>query len=168
MRTPAAWLRMCRKRKAGIYAYRTRRHLSPWRTEWGYVGESWNLAMRDRCHGGTCGRHSSCVEKPWYDLVVRRYAFQLPWWLGWKWVLRSMETIAIIALRPRYNVAKNRRWRRTPLVVQRLQRHARDTAAAGGSPVYRARVRAVRAWTYARAAALIMIITGIGGWMWTR
>lgn len=169
MRTPAAWLRRVRRRECGVYAYRTRRHGSPWRTEWGYVGESQHLPMRHECHGGTCGRHANCVEKPWWDLVVRRHiVIRLPWWLGWKWILLPLETLVIVLLRPRYNGAKNKRRTRTPPVVQQIQRNARDAAAATGSPVYRARLSTIKALTVTRAAAALMIVTGLGGWWLTR
>src|SRR3954468_11610584 len=36
MRTPAQWLRRMKRRKPGVYAYRTDRNLRPGR-EWGYV-----------------------------------------------------------------------------------------------------------------------------------
>lgn len=165
MRTPAAWLRSCRRRKPGVYAYRTRRHLAPTRVEWGYVGKSRNLDIRAKCHAGTCGRHASCIEKPWQDLIVRRHTIRLPWWLGWDWVTLPLETALIWALRPRYNVAKNPRRGKVPIVAQRLQRAARDRGDISG---HRLALLAIRMWDITRVLGLIMIIVGTGGWLWNR
>lgn len=159
-----SWLARVKRRRAGIYAYRTRKHLRPFRKEWGYVGESWNLAMRDRCHAGTCGRHATCQEKPWYDLVAKRYSIQLPWWLSWKWVIRSLETVAIWVLRPRYNIAKNP-WPHVDKPKQARQRWDREMQPQS----YRALVEMARwvDWVY-RAAGIAAIALGIGGYLWTK
>lgn len=135
-----------RRRRPGVYAWRTDRHYDRTRREWGYVGESVNIGMRDLCHLGTC-RHRAkvdvkqlgsgttitrtvggCTAKPWTDLRPRRHTvIRLPWWLGFKWVLRPLETLVILALAPRYNHAKNQ-WnpRRVPLSTQAAQRFERD------------------------------------------
>lgn len=135
-------IRKWRRRRPGVYGWRTDKHANPSRREWGYVGESVNIDLRDRCHLGTC-RHVTCLPKSWTDLRPRRYTIiPLPWWLGWKWVLRPLETLVILALAPRYNYAKNG-WnpRRVSPVRQAAQRHDRDTWPTS----YRARVAVARA-----------------------
>ena len=134
-------IRKWRRRRPGIYAWRTDRHTDPARREWGYVGESVNIALRDRCHLGAC-RRTGHLAKPWTDLRPRRHTIiRLPWWLGWKWVLRPLETLVILVLAPRYNYAKNG-WnpRRVTPVRQAAQRHDRDTWPAS----YRAKVTVAR------------------------
>lgn len=149
------WTRKVRRRQPGIYAYRTRRHLRPG-TEWGYVGKSNRLDLRD-------GQHA---DKPWQDLKVRRLILiRLPWWLGWDWVLLPLETLVILALLPRYNWQKNPRPGKVGPLNQKLQRYERDTAPAS----YRAKVAATHYGTYAlRGVAILMIITGLGGYLWNR
>lgn len=155
--------RKARRRRPGVYAYRTRKHLRRG-VEWGYVGESTNLPLRAKCHAGTC-RHATCAEKPWYDLKVGYWELRLPWWLGWKWVLRSIETILIVVLRPRYNVAKNRRRGRVPLSVAKVQRANRDRMAAH----YSGRIADRHALDYLiRATAVALILAGPIGWYLTR
>lgn len=165
MRTPAAWLRSAKRRKPGLYLYRTRRHLAPWRTEWGYAGMSTQLEMRNECHAGTCGRHQGCAGgKPWWDLVVRRRTLRLPWWLGWKWFLLSIETVLIVVTRPRYNTQKNPRRTKVPPAAQRLQRAVRDR----DDQLHAIHLKFSRAWDLTRALAIVMIAIGAGGWLWTR
>jgi len=159
-----SWLARVKRRRPGVYAYRTRRHYAPLRKEWGYVGKSRDLVMRDRCHAGACGRHKTCVQKPWYDLVAYRITIQLPWWLGWDWLTLSLETGLIWLLRPRYNIAKNP-WPHLNRMRQTLERMERETAPPG----YRAMV-AMGPWiTWAtRIIALALIAAGVGGYLWTR
>lgn len=144
-----------RRRRPGIYAYRTRRHLRPG-TEWGYVGKSNRLDLRDAQH----------ADKGWRDLVTRRYILiRLPWWLGWNWVLLPLETLAILFLLPRYNWQKNPRIGKVGPRGQAAQRLEREQA----SSVYLMKVRAATLGVYAlRGAALLMIISGLGGYLWTR
>lgn len=166
MRTPAAYLRSLKRREPGVYVFRTRRHLSPWRTEWGYVGKARNLTTRKGCHHGTC-HHASCPRqgKPWLDLVTAYYRLRLPWWLGFDWITLSLETLVILALRPRYNWQKNPRRDKAGPRTQRAERWARDLMPA----TYRAKVRTRRVLTIAfRAAGVLTIMIGIGGYLWTR
>lgn len=155
MRTPRHWWRMVRARKPGIYAYRTWKHANPTVAEWGYVGLSNRLDLRD-------GQHAT---KPWYDLKIRRYTLRLPWWLGWRWALAPLETIAILLLAPRYNWAKNPYPHKVGPARQRLQREQRE---GYGGP-YAARVQQ---WRFAlratRLAGVACIVFGIGGFLWTR
>lgn len=165
MRTPAAWLRSVKRRKPGVYIYRTRRHHAPWRTEWGYAGKSLNLDIRDQCHGGTCGRHQGCIEKPWWDLKVSRFTLRLPWYLGWDWVILSVETALVAATRPRYNWQKNPSRHKIPPSMQRMQRQARDAMPT----TYRARLYLSRFISFAISTVAVgMVAAGIGGYLWTR
>lgn len=125
MRTPAQWLRRVRRRKPGVYAYRTDRHQKAGR-EWGYVGESLHLSLRALCHEGRC-HHQGCPPKPWLDLRPRRFVLiRLPWWLGFSWITRSLETLVIQTLRPRYNWAKNTRADKVGPRSQHAQRWLRN------------------------------------------
>jgi hypothetical protein len=127
MLTPAAWLRKVRRRKPGIYLVRTDRHMRRGR-ENGYVGLSNSWELRRECHLGKC-RHQAHFAKPWTDLNPVWHCKTLPWWLGWRWLLEILETLAIYALMPRYNVSKNR-WnpRRISPWQQRDQRARRNRA----------------------------------------
>jgi hypothetical protein len=148
----------------GLYLYRTRRHMRAG-TEWGYGGKSRNLELRGRCHEGVCTRHPACAGgKPWADLIVRRHTLELPWWLGWDWITLSLETIMLAVFRPRYNIQKNPRRRKVGTYVQRAQRAARDAAPAG------TRRFSAEAFTDAviRVAAVLLLVVGIGGYLWTR
>lgn len=158
MRTPATYLRSLKRRRPGVYAYRTRRHLGSG-TEWGYVGKARNLATRDKCHHGTCHHH--CVIKPWMDLEVRRYTIRLPWWLGFDWITLSLETLVILALQPRYNWQKNPRKDKVGPRTQVAQRMVRDLAPARE----RASFRVDRLVQF---AGLVIIAVGIGGYLWNR
>lgn len=152
-----------KRREPGVYLYRTSRHYNPRRSEWGYIGKSRNLTLRDRCHGGTC-KHTAHTAKPWWDLKRYRIVIRLPWWLGWDWITLSLETGLILLLRPRYNIAKNP-WPHVNTAKQISQRAERETAPAG----YRAMV-AMGPWiTWAsRLLGLALIAGGIGGYLWTR
>lgn len=152
-------IRKWKRRKPGVYAWRTDRHQRRGR-EWGYVGESVNIGMRDRCHLGSCS-HKSCTRKDWTDLLPVRYTIiRLPWWLGFKWVLRPLETIVMRLLLPRYNWAKNG-WnpRRVPPSIQRLQRAQRDRGA-----VVR-RGRALTLDAVIRFAGVLLILAGLSGYL---
>jgi hypothetical protein len=162
VRTPAAWWRSCKRRQPGIYAYRTRRHLRP-ATEWGYVGKSRHLPSRHLDHLGQ-GRYGHAA-KPWADLIVARYTITLPWWLGLDWLTLSLETLAILALRPRYNWAKNPRRSKVGPRDQVQQAWEREHAPAG----YRAKVELARYGILAvRASGVLIILIGVGGYLWTR
>lgn len=170
-----------KRRKPGVYAWRTERHHNRARREWGYVGESVNIGMRDRCHLGTCSHRpkiqriaggtittgQGCAAKPWTDLrPVRHTIIRLPWWLGWKWVLRPLETLVMLALAPRYNWQKNA-WnpRRVPPSRQAAQRAERD----GAGPAYHAKAYAARALGIVlRAAGILLILAGLSGYLITR
>ncbi len=121
-------IRKWRRRRPGVYAYRARKHNRTWR-HWAYVGESFNPKLRDKCHAGRCvhGKRE-CPEQNWYDLDPVQYVIiSLPWWLGWKWILKPLETLVILTLWPRYNVSKNR-WNplRIPPYLAALQRTQRE------------------------------------------
>lgn len=164
MRTPAKWLRAMKRRRPGCYWYRTMRHANPMRTEIGYVGKSRHLPRRDQCHHGLCS-HKGCEPKPWIDLVVSRGTIQLPWWLGWDWITLSLETLLIWLMAPRYNWQKNPWPHKVGPAGQKAQRYARDRMGTG----YRARVQVARVGHLVlRAAGVIVILTGIGGYLWTR
>lgn len=104
-----------------MYAYRTRKPCARFRIpflsfHWGYVGETVSFWHRHRQHG---------ENQPWADLDPRcRIRIPLP---PWKWLLRSVETLLIVALWPVYNHQKNR-WnpRRIPLATALRQRRTRD------------------------------------------
>jgi hypothetical protein len=151
-----------RCRKPGVYAYRTRRHLRRG-TQWGYAGYSTNLPMRYRCHAGTCA-HSNCHEKPWYDLKTAYFELRLPWWLGWKWFLLSIETLLILALRPRYNSQKNPRRSKARSRQQQVERSIRNLRAATGG----ARIGASPLDIIIRTAAGLFILAGPVGYLLTR
>lgn len=151
-----------RRRKPGLYAYRTRKHLRRG-IEWGYGGYSTNLPLRFRCHQGVCV-HVNCTEKPWYDLKAGYWELRLPWWLGWHWLLRSLETIMIITLRPRYNWQKNPRRTKVGPVVQKMQRNTRNLRRLTGEPIYRS-----HALDYIiRTVAALLIVAGPLGWYLTK
>jgi hypothetical protein len=114
--------------RSGVYAYRCRKpaarlSIPLLSRHWGYVGETLSFDLRHAQHLRGGGRHGT-VAKSWADLDPRVYRLPLP---GWKWLLRSVELLAILVLWPAYNV-KGNRWnpRRIPLPAQRRQRAARD------------------------------------------
>lgn len=151
-----------RRRKPGIYAYRTRRHLRRG-TEWGYAGMSTNLPKRYLCHAGTCV-HTGCREKPWYDLKAAYFELRLPWWLGWKWFLLSIETVLILLLRPRYNWQKNPRRSKVGPRQQMVERSVRNLRAAMGG----GRLKASPLDILIRAVAVILVVAGPAGYLLTR
>jgi hypothetical protein len=158
-----SYLSRLKRRRPGVYVFRTRRHLDPVRSEWGYVGKARNLATRRGCHYGTCHHH--CEPKPWLDLVTAYYRIPLPWWLGFDWITLSLETLVIAALRPRYNWQKNPRRSKVGPRGQREQRAQRDLQPQS----YRRAVRLTRFTNLAfRTAGVIIIMIGIGGYLWTR
>lgn len=157
MRTPAAWWRSVRRRKPGVYCYITRRHRGGGR-EIGYVGKSRHLPSRDRDHRGV-GRYGH-AEKPWVDLIVRRRMLMLPWWLGWDWITLFLETLAIWVLRPRYNTQKNPRLSKVGPRMQAVQRMQRDNNPVQMQVHWRVH--------YVPMLGLLVILVGIGGWLWTR
>lgn len=153
-----------KRRKPGVYWYVTRRHLAPAFTEIGYVGKSRHLPLRDLCHAGRCG-HRAHLAKPWFDLVVRRRAIRLPWWLGWDWITLSLETLVILALRPRYNWQKNPWPGKVGPIGQKQQRADRD---ATWSQAYRLKVAAASAGLWLlQAAGTLTLLAGVIGVVWT-
>jgi hypothetical protein len=162
-------LRKWKRRKGGIYAWRTRKHAHPARREWGYVGLTNSFARRERDHKGKTlyeretGQVYGTTEKPWMDLDAKVYRIiQLPWWLCWHWVMRPLETMAILILWPRYNHAKNL-WnpRRVSLSRQKSQRWSRDI----GGTAYRFRVHAsVWARHAVQALGAALVIGGLVGY----
>jgi hypothetical protein len=164
-------LRKWRRRKGGIYLWRTRKHAHPSRRENGYVGLTNSFKRRERDHKGQSaylqedGTVKASTEKPWMDLDPKVYRIiQLPWWLCWHWVMRPLETLVILILWPRYNHAKNL-WnpRRVSLSRQKAQRAERDAAGRG----YRMKVRAAVWSRYAiQALGAILVIGGLVGY-WT-
>jgi hypothetical protein len=159
MRTPAAWWRSCKRRRPGIYVFRTRRHRAAG-TEWGYVGKSRNLAARKRDHEGTGAWGSS--PKAWIDLVASYWALRLPWWLGWNWVLGPLEALTILALRPRYNWQLNPRRSKVGPRGQAIQRLQRDMY--GNTPTTLSRVTDIAV----RARRAVLILGGLAGWLAVR
>lgn len=141
------WYRKVKRRRGGIYLWRVDHHLHRARRVNGYVGETVSYYFRAKQHMGSThfkvdGTRSMSERRaqsqPWSDLNPTMHKIlPLPWWLCWKWVLRPLETLAIILLWPRYNQAKNR-WnpRRIPSHQARLDRFHRDQGSLG----YRARV----------------------------
>lgn len=146
-----------RRRHPGVYVFRTRRH-GGWGTEWGYAGKSNHLALRKLQH----------ADKPWSDLVVYYKAFELPWWLGWQWITLSLETVVIVALRPRYNWQKNPRLSKVGPCGQMLQRAARDSARSFRLSPARYAPRWSPALWLARSSGALLIVTGLLGWLITR
>jgi hypothetical protein len=114
--------------KGGVYAYRTRKpgarfNIPILSRHWAYVGETTSFWHRDRQHlAGDLAWGT--LPKPWCDLDPVCYRISLP---GWKWLLRSVETLLILCLWPVYNHAKNQ-WnpRRIPLSTALAMRAARD------------------------------------------
>jgi hypothetical protein len=153
-----------KRRRPGIYLFRTDKHLAPGRRENGYVRLSNNVDMRERCHRGKCS-HKGHEIKPWMvGLRARRHTLRLPWWLGFRWALEPLETLAILLLAPRYNHAKNL-WnpRRVPLSTQRAQ--AMERQRETGRLAFKRQVTAL-GYAALRVAGLLLIITGaVGAWI---
>jgi hypothetical protein len=125
------FIKRAKRRNAGWYWYTTLRHLRPGR-ESGYVGESQSLEHRHGQHVVGGGKYNS-APKDWADLEPIRHVIRAPWWLSWKWSLRTVETFLILVLRPRYNWAKNP-WKRHRVGPreQAVQRQIRDARRAAG------------------------------------
>lgn len=157
----ARWYRKVRRRKPGVYLVRVDHHINRARRVVGYVGESVNVSMRRLDHLGQ-GRFGQ-VAQPWSDLRPHWYVIRLPWWMGWKWVLRPLETLIIVATWPVYNDAKNR-WnpRRIPKTLAAIQRRKRDEGTAR---------QIVRTWTahavrYAvQGTAAVITVGGAVAWL---
>lgn len=148
-----------KRRRAGIYLVRMRRHLSRVRRENGYVGRSNNVPIRIKQHMGQDRRHQ---PKSWTDLDPVWHVLWLPWWLSWKWVQAPLEALAIWLLAPRYNHALNlANPRRVPLSVQARQRRERD----GQSGIYRAK-RASARFAYL-AAGWTLVLGGLALTIWS-
>lgn len=133
-----SWLKKVKRRRGGVYLWRVDHHINRARRVNGYVGETVSFHFRSRQHMGTShyavegGKRVATAVKvpsqPWSDLRPKMYKIiPLPWWLCWKWVLRPLETLAILVLWPRYNDAKNR-WnpRRITTEAARVARMERD------------------------------------------
>jgi hypothetical protein len=119
-----------KRRKAGIYLARTRKHRNPRRRENGYVGRSNNVPIRIKQHMGQDSRHK---PKGWSDLDPRWKVLWLPWWASWKWVQAPLEFLAIRLLLPRYNHQHNLgNPRRVSLHLQAIQRRQRDNLRRHG------------------------------------
>jgi len=157
-----------KRRDGGVYLWRVRSHSNPFRRVNGYVGETNSFARRERDHRGKSaymredGTVKASTEKPWMDLdPVCHKVIRLPWWLCWKPVLRSLETLVMLLTWPLYNDAKNH-WnpRRVALSTQRLQRAARDAQTAA----YRARVAmSVFGRRVLQVAGVLVILAGLVG-----
>jgi hypothetical protein len=170
------WVRKCRRRRGGVYLWRVDHHLNRSRRVNGYVGETVSFYFRARQHMGSSnftadGRRATTAVKvpsqPWSDLnPVCHKVIKLPWWLCWKWVLRPLETLVVLATWPVYNDAKNH-WnpRRVPKGLARAQRSNRDM----GGLHYSAQVAVQHAarWSI-RAVGLVLILGGLVGWAVTR
>jgi hypothetical protein len=151
-------VRKWKRRRGGVYLWRTRKHNNPARRENGYVGESVSFKDRKNDHLGT-GRYGHAA-KPWCDLDPVMYrVIKLPWWLCWKWVLRPLETLVMLLTWPRYNDKKNH-WnpRRVSIYSQQAQRRARDARGIA----YRAQVRvAVFGRRTVQLLGVLLILTGV-------
>jgi hypothetical protein len=173
------WVAKCKRRRGGVYLWRVDHHLNRARRVTGYVGETVSFHFRSKQHLGESrfdpitgavvkgkGPGVPMVKvpaQPWSDLnPVMHKVIKLPWWLCWKWALRPLETLVILATWPVYNDAKNR-WnpRRIPKAIAKAQRVARD---AGGY-AYSARVQLAH---LGRGAAIlaggVLIVIGIYGY----
>lgn len=167
-RTPSQWWRSVRRRRGGIYLWRTRKHAHPSRRENGYVGLTNSFSRRERDHKGKTaylredGTVQKATEKPWMDLDAKVHkVIRLPWWLCWAWVMGPLETLVILLTWPRYNQAKNY-WnpRRVTKARQLHQRAARDA----GDVMYRTRVRLAVWRGYAiRSLGVVLILVGLVG-----
>lgn len=159
------WYRKVRRRRGGVYLWRVRHHLKPWRRVNGYVGESVSFYLRGRDHMGK-GRFDQEAQS-WSDLdPVMHKIISLPWWLCWKWVMRPLETLVMLCTWPVYNDAKNR-WnpRRITKSKARIQRAQRDQ----GALAYRVRVTTGRAVRIAfQVAGVALTLAATYGWIVTR
>ncbi len=99
-----------------------------------YVGQTRNLAQRDRQHRGLAAQRDGQVrEQPWSDLIVGGpHILEQGWWSNAE--LDARERYWIGVRRPRQNCRENEHNpARIPIYVQRQLRDARDVAA--GRPV---------------------------------
>lgn len=125
------WVRKVRRRRGGIYLWRTYHHRSRMRRVTAYVGLTNSFHFRQLDHLGQ-GRNGQ-PAKPWSDLDPRCYqVIPLPWWLCWRWVMAPLETLVILLSWPVYNVQKNR-WnpRRRTIEQARMDRAMRDRKRVG-------------------------------------
>jgi len=122
--------------QSGVYAYRglkpgARFHIPIISYQWLYVGETKRRTLRDQQHRYGDRRYQ-VDPKPWSDREPRQALWiPLP---PWRWLLRSVETLVILALWPVYNVQKNR-WnpRRIHPITAIRHRAERDV---GGRPLW--------------------------------
>jgi hypothetical protein len=177
VRSFAKNVRKWKRRKPGVYLVRADHHYNRARRVNAYVGESVNVELRRLQHLGTSRFHPvtgvakgntmhKTAAQPWSDLRPVWHWIRLPWWLGWKWFLRSVETLAILLLWPRYNIKKNA-W--NPLRIDpgqaKLDRRQRDEGSA---------VQAFRVWSahlarYAvQGLGVVAILGGLVGFVMTR
>jgi hypothetical protein len=152
-------------------------HLNRARRVNGYVGETVSFYFRSRQHMGVSNyaveggrrvlRPVKVPAQPWSDLrPVCHKVIKLPWWLCWKWVLRPLETLVILATWPVYNDSKNH-WnpRRIPKGLAKAQRAARDR----GDLAYRVKVAGQHAGRWIlQAAGVAVILAGVVGYAVTR
>lgn len=177
------WIKKCKRRDGGVYLWRVDHHLNRAKRVNGYVGETVNFYLRSKQHMGLSRFDPATGQvvksrapglamvkvpaQPWSDLnPVMRRIIKLPWWLCWKWVLRPLETLVVLATWPIYNDAKNH-WnpRRIPKDIAKTQRAARD---AGGY-AYRTKVVAAHGVRIAiQVAGAVAILVGTYGWVVTR
>jgi hypothetical protein len=118
--------------RGGVYIYRCRKPAARFRIpilswHFAYVGETTSFWHRHRQHMGIATNYTP-TPQPWTDRDPYVWLrIPLP---PWKWLLRSVETLAILAVWPVYNISKNR-WnprRIKPWTAQR-QRQYRDVGA---------------------------------------
>jgi hypothetical protein len=150
MRTPAQWLRRMKRRRPGVYAYRTDRHLAAGR-EWGYVGKARHLPSREQDHQGlgrwthpgqpcpNAPRPCSHGTKGWMDLRPRRYALEL---------------------------RKDKVGPRTQ-ALQRAERDALRLPGGAGTEAWSTRGTSPALWAY-RVISVAVILTGLIGFWVTR
>jgi len=153
-----SWLRSCRRREPGWYLFRTRRHRG-YGVEFGYIGKSKHLAARKRDHEGT-GQWGQ-APKSWMDLTYSYHKIQIPWWLGWDWVLLPIEALLIATLRPRYNDKLNPSKSKVRKYEQAIQRAYRDSY--GNQP---SMVRSLGNPAVVFLGVLLMV-AGVVGWIVT-
>lgn len=172
------WVKKCKRRRGGVYLWRTDKPFNRARRHNAYVGESVSFYLRGRQHMGVSRFNPATGQalksgtmkipaQPWSDLrPVMHKVIKLPWWLCWKWVLRPLETLVILATWPVYNDAKNH-WnpRRIRKGTAMDQHKARDE----GGYAYRTRVGLAHLGRRAvQLAGALLILGGTYGWMVTR
>jgi hypothetical protein len=177
------WVKKCKRRRGGVYLWKVDHHLNRARRVTGYVGETVSFHFRAKQHMGLSRFDPVTGQvvkskapgvamikvpaQPWSDLnPVMRKVIKLPWWLCWKWILRPLETLVMLATWPVYNDAKNH-WnpRRIPQSLAKAQRATRD---AGGM-IYQARTGLAHAGRIAlQVTGAALVIVGSYGWVVTR